>query len=193
MASKALVGWRKRSARVLDEIEAAHGLVGGRTAAGRFAAQQINHAYVVMLCSQFQRYCRDLHTECVGVLTPSPVSADTRLLLLKRELTQRRKLDAGNPNPGNLGADFGRLGIDFWTVVDARDRNGPQRRRMVEEMCSWRNAIAHQDFDPARLGAGKILRFAVVRRWRAACDELARTFDSALFTYLRGIMGRDPW
>jgi hypothetical protein len=45
----------------------------------------------------------------------------------------------------------------------------------------------------AATGAGKILRFAVVRRWRAACDELARTFDSALFTYLRGIMGRDPW
>ena len=30
-----------------------------------------------------------------------------------------RKLDHGNPNAGNLGADFGRLGLPFWSAVDA--------------------------------------------------------------------------
>jgi hypothetical protein len=188
MASKALVGWRKRSTRVLDEIEAAHGLVGGRTAAGRFAAQQINHAYVVLLCSQ---YCRDLHTESIGALT-SVIGVDPKMVILKNELSERRKLDAGNPNPGNLGADFGRLGVDFWNVVDAYDPASPRFRKMLEQLCTWRNAIAHQDFDPTRL-RGKILRLSTIRQWRAACDALAACFDAVMDAYLRRIMGRAPW
>ncbi len=43
-------------------------------------------------------------------------------------LTQGRKLDSGNPNPGNLGSDFNRFGLDFWAVVDRLDVRNPDRR-----------------------------------------------------------------
>jgi hypothetical protein len=31
-----------------------------------------------------------------------------------------RMLDRGNPNAGNIGSDFNRLGLAFWSLVDAR-------------------------------------------------------------------------
>ena len=54
--------------RALDEIEAAHASVGGTGPGRRYATQQINQAYAVLLASQFQGYCRDLHTESVAHL-----------------------------------------------------------------------------------------------------------------------------
>jgi len=31
-----------------------------------------------------------------------------------------RKLDPGNANPGNIGADFARLGLEIWDSKGAR-------------------------------------------------------------------------
>jgi hypothetical protein len=61
--SRSLHTWRVDCAAALDEIEAAHGAVGGAGPGRRTATQQINYAYAVLLSSQFQRFCRDLHTE----------------------------------------------------------------------------------------------------------------------------------
>jgi len=63
MPSRALRNWQTRSRKVLDEVEAAHAVVGGGRGARGFARQQINQAYVVLLSSQFQRFCRELHDE----------------------------------------------------------------------------------------------------------------------------------
>jgi hypothetical protein len=60
--------WVTTRARDLDDIEAAHRSVGGTVRGRRFATEQINHAYAVLLASQFQSFCRDLHTECVHFL-----------------------------------------------------------------------------------------------------------------------------
>jgi hypothetical protein len=63
----------------------------------------------------------------------------------------------------------------------------------LEELNTWRNAIAHDDFrsvDPA----GTIrLRLATVRGWRRACDRLARAFDPVLADHLERLTGRRPW
>ena len=62
MGSKALREWRNGSAAMLDEIEAAQaarGLLRGR----RRTMSRLTDAYVVLLSAQFQRFCRDLHSE----------------------------------------------------------------------------------------------------------------------------------
>ncbi len=152
----------------------------------------MNHAYVVLLCSQFQSFCRNLHTECAKILTESGLSRDLRLALLEARVTEGRKLDAGNPNPGNLGSDFRRLGIDFWVAVRADDAGNAGRHRRLEQMCLWRNAIAHQDFDNLP-GHIRTIRLVQIRRWRRTCDQLAISFDRVMGRYLSAIMGKSPW
>jgi hypothetical protein len=50
-------------ATALDEIEAAHAGVGGVGPGRRYATQQINRAYAVLLASEFQGFCRDLYSQ----------------------------------------------------------------------------------------------------------------------------------
>jgi hypothetical protein len=192
MPSKSLISWRSTGARALNEIEAAHRAVGGIGPGRRYATQQINHAYAVLLSSQFQRFCRDLQSEAADELAGAvtmPVVRD----IFRVQLTTGRKLDSGNPNPGNIGSDFGRLAMDFWPEVLAREKRNAARRLRLEELNRWRNAVAHQDFDPAQLGGTVDLRLPMVRRWRATCNALAAQFDSAVATYLATITGVVPW
>src|SRR5438477_6964048 len=121
MPSFSLAAWRIRASRALDQIEAAHAAVGGAAAGKRYAAQQITQAYAVLLSSQFQRFCRDLHSEAADHLT-SPVAPAALRDVLHVQLTAGRKLDTGNPNPGNLGSDFARFGMQFWMEVLALDQ-----------------------------------------------------------------------
>jgi hypothetical protein len=109
--------------------------------------------------------------------------------LVQNLFVQGRKLDHGNPNPGNLGSDFGRLGIAFWPTVNALDNRNPARRAALETLNAWRNAIAHQDW--SEVGPG--LQLQQVRAWRATCRGLANDFDGAVATYLVGLVGRAPW
>ncbi len=54
MPSIAYRHWRTSRAKALDEIAHAHAAVGGTQRGRRYATQQINRAYAVMLASQFQ-------------------------------------------------------------------------------------------------------------------------------------------
>jgi len=190
--SVALEIWQTTRQVALNEIAQAHARVGGSTRGRRYATQQINQAYAVLLSSQFQGFCRDLHTECVEHLVTysQPVSFQTRLTVL---LTRGRMLDRGNPNPSNLGADFGRLGIDFWPTVAALDRRNARRQASLQELNDWRNAISHQDFDSAKLGGRTTLRLDDVRRWRSSCSALAIQLDRAMHDHLIALTGAAPW
>jgi hypothetical protein len=77
-------------------------------------------------------------------------------------------------------------------VVDYNVRNR-DRRIALEHLNDWRNAIAHQDFDPARLGGATTLRLVQVRRWRGACRALARAFDEVMRRRLETLTGTSPW
>jgi hypothetical protein len=192
MPSRSLILWQIRGRRQLDEIEAAHAAVGGVGPGRRSATQQINQAFAVLLSSQFQRFCRDLHSEAADYLTVS-INPQQLRYVLRSQLVENRKLDTGNPNPGNLGSDFGRLGISFWASVLAQDPRNSARRARLENLNRWRNAIAHQDFDPVTLGGRTELRISEVRRWRKACEALAEQFDTAIATYLATISGIRAW
>lgn len=110
MPSVALRRWKTEGESRLDEIAAAHAAARRSRRGRRYATQEINHAYAVLLTSQFQRFCRDLHTEAVEHIVAG-VQPRAVQSVLRTRLLEARKLDRGNPNPSNLGSDFGRLGL----------------------------------------------------------------------------------
>src|SRR5262245_34628199 len=143
MPSQAYQFWTSVRASALDEIENAHRSVGGTGPGRRYATQQINQAYAVLLASRFQRFCRDLHAECVDHVVRTVPSGPLQAVV-RVALEFGRKLDHGNPNPGNIGADFDRLGLTLWPAVVAADGRNSGRQATLEELNRWRNAIAHQ-------------------------------------------------
>src|SRR5437870_11880194 len=116
MPSNSYQRWSGGRAVSLDEIENAHASVGGTGPGRRYATQQINQAYAVLLSSQFQRFCRDLHSECVEHLVRSASPTPFRSAL-RRLLIRDRKLDKGNPNPSNIEVDVRRFGLVLWQTV----------------------------------------------------------------------------
>jgi hypothetical protein len=193
MPSRSLAKWQASSSLELDQIAAAPAAVGGTGRGRRYATQQLNHAYIVLLASQFQGFCRDLHSEAVDHLVGPLQPTDLRTHMLRIRLTEGRQLDAKNAQPSSIGADFGRLQMDFWPLVLARDRRNADRRAALEELNRWRNAIAHHDFDPAELGGRTAARLVDVRRFRAACDALAVEFDLTIRDHLAAILRTPPW
>ena len=191
MTSLALQRWQDVRARQLDQIADAHRAVGGSGRGRRYATEQINHAYAVLLSSQFQAFCRDLHSEVVDhvVVAASPAPLQH---VLRARLLEGRFLDRGNPNPGNIGADFGRFGLHFWNGIYADDARNAARRASLENLNAWRNAIAHQDFDPSKLPSNRV-RLADVNGWRNACSSLALSFDRVLRNHVAALVGSAPW
>jgi hypothetical protein len=193
MPSIAFQHWSGVRSAALDEIENAHRLVGGTGPGRRYATQQINQAYAVLLSSQFQGFCRDLYSECVDLLVAVIANASMRDIS-GRNMQHGRKLDTGNPNPGNIGADFERFDFRFWPAVDSDQVRNPQRKALLEQLNRWRNAIAHHNFAPDMLKGGRpSLTLAEVQDWRKACDGLARSFDNVLGVQLTSVIGAAPW
>jgi hypothetical protein len=192
MPSDSLQAWRTTGQSALEELEAAHRSVGGAGPGRRYATQQINHAYAVLLSSQFQGFCRDLHTECADHFVQS-VSIGPLQTALQNVLVRDRKLDRGNPNPGNIGSDFNRFGLIFWDEVTIADSRNQDRQSELEDLNVWRNAIAHQDFDPTKLGGATFLRLQQVRDWRSVCNQLAASFDAVMRSHLLSFNGLAPW
>ncbi len=189
MPSSSLHEWRTVRAASLDEIEAAHSSLGGTGPGRRYATQQVNHAYVVLLSGQFQGFCRDLHTECARFIAGSVSPVVLRPAIVEGFLRDR-KLDRGNPNPGNIGADFGRFNVELWTEIYQRDARNRSRRAALDALNDWRNAIAHQDFTRTN---GAAIQLQQVRKWRRATENLAADIDAVMSTYLTQLVGSPPW
>jgi hypothetical protein len=183
--------WTRTAAAKLDQMEAAHSSVGGTARGRRYATDQLNHVYAVLLASQFQGFCRDLHTESANHLVAIIEPAAMRPIV-RAAFTKELKLEKGNANPGNLGADFKRLGLEFWPEVVKLDPRNSARQKRLDLLNLWRNAIAHQDFDSTKLGATTI-GLAEVKQWRATCRGLARAFDRVMQSHIRSFTGVTPW
>jgi hypothetical protein len=191
MPSVSHARWASAGRAALNEIEAAQRSVGGPRPGRRYATQQINHAYAVLLLSQFQRFCRDLHTESIDFFIPANLAQDWQSLLLGN-FKHGRKLDSGNPNAGNIGADFNRFGIRFWEDVQLLNPMNKYHKDSLEELSLWRNAIAHQDFSDPKLGTSS-LRLQQVLFWRRACNSLAIAFDRVMLDRIQAVTGQVPW
>jgi hypothetical protein len=193
MPSISLLQWRVERAAALDEIAHAHATVGGTERGRRYTTQQINRAYAMLLASQFQGFCRDLHSECVdhflAVIAPPPALSN----LVRAEFTRARQLDRGNPQPSSLGADYGRLGIDFWSELEIFDPDSLVWKDDLSLLIEWRNAIAHQDFTSLKLGGIINLRLNQIRQWRTSCIRLAQAMDEVMRQHLQALTGALPW
>src|SRR5438094_3488342 len=118
MPSLSLQKWVAERAGTLNEIESAHRSVQGSGPGARAATQQINQAYAVLLAAQFQGFSRDLHSEAADHFVVPVTDPDLRDML-RDNLLFGRKLDRGNPSPGNPGSDFNRFNLAFWCRVEA--------------------------------------------------------------------------
>ncbi len=192
MPSNSLEGWRGPRAAALDEIAAAHTAVGGLGRGRRYATEQINHAYAVLLAGQFQGFCRDLHTECAYFLVNNVGLPPAVSEMFRTELTRGRMLDRGNAHPGSLGSDFARFDFPFWDSLRGLNPAAVQWSEGLDLLNAWRNAVAHQDFTSPRLEGGT-LGLVQVRRWRRMCDRLAGVMDLALGRQLLPLTGSEPW
>ena len=173
----------------LDEIEVAHAGVGGEGPGRRYATQQVNHAYAVLLASRFQAFCRDLHSEVTDHManaTPAGVLRD----VLRARLLENRQLDRVNAQPSSIGSDFNRFGLDIWQSLYVLHERNRERNHRVERLNAWRNAIAHQDFSQV---AGHTLGLRDVRTFRSACSGLVKGMDEVMCRHLRTVAGRNPW
>jgi len=190
MPSRSRQHWAIVRSRNPDEILAAHRSIGGTDRGRRFATQQVNYAFAVLLSSEFQGFCRDLHSESVEYLIQNinPLALQSSC---RKNFSRGRKLDHGNPSPSNLGIDFGSLDLDFWPEVIALSPRNTARKDRLEELNQWRNAIAHQDF--SKFPAGSKLHLSRVEAWRKACNQLTRAFDNVLQVHIGNVTGTQPW
>src|SRR5262249_23071235 len=118
MPSRSWRHWNTVRARELDELEAAHTAIGGSRPGPPTATQQINRASAVLLASQFQGFCRDLHSECVDYLV-ALIPVALFQVTVQDEFLWNRALDRGNATQATIAGDFKRLGLDnFWSLVD---------------------------------------------------------------------------
>lgn len=190
MPSTALTLWQTDRNWQLDQFEEIHRSISGIVTAVRTAREQINQGYVLMLSSQFQGFCRELHSECIDHLVAA-VSLPAMQSIVRQNFQAARMLDKGNARPESIKEDFNRLGLIFWTEVEAIDSKGKDRRKRLDELNACRNAIAHHDFKPG--GAGSSVTLAAVRQWRSACNALAVDFDEVMSRHLSSLLGHAPW
>jgi hypothetical protein len=191
MPSNAYLGWSSSRAAVLDEIESVHANVGGTGRGRRYAAQQINRAYAVLLSSEFQGFCRDLHTECADkIIEMAPMRIHP---VVRTQFQWGRVLDRGNPQAAGIGSDFNRFGVSFWVDVYTSHLNNKRRRESLDELILWRNAIAHNDFDSSVFGSDPVLQLVQVRAWRSALNGLCQAFDTVMYNCLVKMLGSNPW
>lgn len=192
MPSHSLERWTKNRLPILAPIEAAHASMVGKGPGRRYVTQQINQAFVMLLSSQFQAFCRDLHSECVDALV-SNISPTGLQSVVQAEFLKGRKLDTGNPNEGNLGNDFNPLGLKLMDRIEAHDPENRKRRKRLKKMNAWRNAIGHQDFENDELDGKTSISLKLVKEWRTACNGLAVSLDEVMKAHLTTMLGTSPW
>lgn len=188
MPSRSRLQWENERRRALDDIEAAHVASRG----DRRRSDLLKQAYAVMLSAHFQAFCRSLHAEAVDHLATNLQPPPLRDLLRERLLTGR-KLDSGNPNAGNIGSDFDRLGLRIWPALIAHRSRTQAHRAGLDELNAWRNAIAHQDYKASMLGGRTALRLTDLRRWRSACESLVRSMEALVRAHLLTLVHAPPW
>lgn len=195
MPSRALARWQTEAQAELDELDRAQ-VRASRRRRELPLSRQLCRAYLVSVSAQFQRFCRDLHSEAAQRLADAVEPKAFRGAVL-RLLTEGRRLDAGNASAATLGPDFDRLGLAFLAELEARPVN--RRRRLdLDRLNVWRNAIVHQDF-ALKPGREKLVRGTSadsvddVRRFRQACDALAGEMDRIVRVHVGGVVGGAPW
>jgi len=187
--------WATTSSARLEELLDAHAVVGGTSRGRRYATAQLNASLVLHIAAQFQLFCLDLHSQAPKLLVtaaPAPYQP-----ILRVAFTNRRGLDRGNAQPETIAADFARFDLDVWAGALGRDKRTGVRRTRLQQLMTWRNAIAHHDFlfsvEQRALLAGTKVTLRWAREWRRSCGGLAATFDAVVADHVLALTGTRPW
>lgn len=195
MPSQALLDWQGRLSDRLDELETIHQSATGAGRGRRWGTEQLNGQLFVALVGQFQGFARGLHDEALDWLRAQGSVAT----VLADNAAIGRQLDKENPHPGNLGADFAKIGLRLSAEVGKR-RWGAKRLHRLDRAVKLRNGVAHDDPSKVALAAQgpatdqALPTLASYRTHRAALDHLASDIDETLAAHLSTLVGTAlPW
>lgn len=195
MASAAKVEWDTTGQRRLDELERVHADAFGTGPETRWGAHQLKQSLFVVLVAQFQTYCRNLHDEAtdVHVSQANVHQAD----LIRRLLTQGRKLDVHSPRPGSLGSDFARLGFELIPTLKVQDARASDALARLDLLVRFRNAVVHGNESElaSTVASGEIAATLTwYRRYRGTLNQLVGTMDRVVAAELAlGLQITPPW
>lgn len=196
MVSASLVTWRSARLRRLDRLRAAHEAFGSGPGR-RWETEELNHALVLRLASEFQGFARDLHQEALdAVVLAVGRSVPGMAAVLSIPYVTARRLDRGNADPGALGNDFGLFGMPLWPELESRyPGRSASWNRKLSALNTARNGIAHDDRRKLAMAeaGGWPMTLRSVDRWRSALNGLAQGMDHVVGEYLGGIVGTSPW
>ncbi len=190
MPSAALAYWTADRTAGLDDIHAqcAAGLIS--TAPNARLADENLRGYVMLVSAHFQGFCRDLHTECVQILSADPTLRPEVQAVIQFQSLAGRDLDGGNPRFEALRNDFNRFDLDL-TAALAADPANAVRVTLLGHLNVWRNYVAHYKDTPPSQGGPFTLPTA--RAWQQACAGLAAELDRIIYDKLQTILKAPPW
>lgn len=198
MTSLAIQNWDGVRKERMNELLDVHTQVGGSGSGRRWKTRQINWALTLRAAGEFQGFCRDLHDEASEYFSVQAGGLNAQLVgIIRTQLTVSRKLDKGNATPGNLGEDFGRLGMSFWPTLSARHPQAPAWNKATKALNDGRNGIAHSDeakIEQLAREGWPLSRLKTITRFQAATDKMARAMDTEVSGHLGRLFGGGaPW
>ncbi|MBO0698134.1 MAG: hypothetical protein J2P46_07055 [Zavarzinella sp.] len=188
MPSNAQLSWRNDRLVRLNQVEAQCAAVLALAPPNPALADENLRGYVMLLSAHFQGFCRDLHTECVQIVTAAISPA--MQIMFQRQCATGRELDGANPRYETLRKDFDRFDIDLTAELAANPANSP-RVTDLGHLNAWRNYAAHHRVTPPAHGGPFLL--ATARGWQNSCDGLAAELDRIMYNRLMGLTGAPPW
>lgn len=197
MPSAALASWQGLRRDRIRQLRSVHDAVRVPGPGRKWNTEQLNRALVLALAAEFQGFARDLHDLAADVFVTEAAHGNPTLArVLQRHLTVNRQLSRGNAQPGALGADFGRLGLELWDDLAANDQRATAWNRDLSRLNDARNAIAHAE--EARLAALRAAGYPITLRqfilWRRALDGLASAMDDVTSSHLARLFSvARPW
>jgi hypothetical protein len=176
MTLPALRKWRSNRLTRLDLVLAAHPhAAGSRTDPA--VAPEWTRALVLIVASEFQGFCRDLHDDAAEAIARGVVSDDRRIRdIIISGLTVNRGLNRRGADVQTLEDDFLRLGMALWPSLSKQHPiAAPVWLEALRYLHKARNGVVHDDLTSVAIAqaAGWTLQIDTVRRWRKLVNEIA--------------------
>jgi len=195
MTSPALTTWQSRRLPRLDRLIALHPDTAGSTT-DPAVAEEWTHALVLRLTSEFQGFCRDLHTDLARTIARllTEQNENTRSLVFAG-LTRRRALEQYSATVESISGDFNRLSVDLVVLLSTHPRAGPQWADELTLLHVARNGVVHDD--PNKIEkltqASRELSIETVTRWRNWVDGLVGAMDDVASSRMSELFGVIRW
>lgn len=196
MNSPALAAWRSSRLGRLDRLLAVHPDSTG-SGTDPAVAEEWTHALILRLASEFQGFCRDLHTDASKAVARALAASDEEIrLLILVGLTTDRSLNRSSADPQTLAKDFARFRITLWVALEERHpRSVPLWHEGLRYLHLARNGVVHDDLGKlASVQAeGWELKLGTVVRWRNLLDEIVTAMDDVVSTAIADLFGNIRW